>query len=79
MAGKKTGGRIRRNQVGLVDVEMLRSLPANEICDRCLAAADGIKATVFDSVAENDSVSVLNVLVGLDARTEKIFYKLSPA
>lgn len=74
---KKTGGRIRRNQVGLVDVEMLRSLPANEICDRYLAAADGIKALVFDSVAENDSVSVLNVLVGLDARTEKIFYKLS--
>lgn len=32
---------------------------------------------MFDSVAENDSVSVLNVLVGLDARTEKIFYKLS--
>lgn len=73
---KKTNRRIRRNQVGLIDIEMLRTLSACEICDLYEVAHD-IKALVFDSISESDSVSVLNTLIELDSRKERIFYKLS--
>lgn len=72
----KTHGRIRRKQVGLVDIEILRTLSAREIYDRYSTAGD-IKALVFDSICETDSVSVLNALIELDSGRARIFYKLS--
>lgn len=68
-----------RKNVGLLDIDVIRSESAEEICQRISNRPSCIKAFVCDSSEEDDLNHIFNICTLLETNKERIFYKLGPS
>ena len=68
-----------RKNVGLVDIDLLRSHSAEEIATRIANRPPQVKMMVFDSQDSYDLSKILQILFLLETREERIFYKFGPS
>ncbi len=68
-----------RHNVGLVDIDELRSSEDDAIVSKLVNRANNIKMVVFDSLEDSDITAIMNVLIKFDAAESNVFYKLGPS
>lgn len=68
-----------RNNIGLIDIDMLRSLDETDIASKIINRAPNVKMIVFDNQDEYDLIKIMKILFLIEASEKHVFYKFGPS